>query len=127
MSSSSSSISQSRKKPTDSGRDKTPEQLLAIYVAKRQAQVIKISQLRQQYYYQMNSGKHAKCPVIIVGRELDVLKLMSEGYSNRVVGEMLSEPKAIIDGYVICLFNKLKSNNRIQATDSAIHLGILET
>ena len=122
---SSSSTENSERRPARSQRGKSPENLMAIHIAKQQAHVVKILQMRQRYYYQMNVNKHPKCPVVIVGKELEVLKLMSEGYSNRVVGEMLSEPKAIVDGYVICLFNKLKSNNRPQAVDSATQLGIL--
>ncbi len=125
MLNSSSPLKKSQKVPVKSPRKKTPEQVWGINIAKSQAHVIKISQIRQQYYYEMNASKHPKCPVVIVGRELEVLKLMSEGYSNRVVGEMLSERKAIIDGYVICLFNKLKSNNRLQAVYEANQLGIL--
>lgn len=113
------------KRPSLSRRGKTVDQLKAMDIAARQLQVVKISQMRQQYYYKMNVCKHPKCAVVIVGQELQVLKLMSEGYTNRVIGEMLFQRKSIIDGYVICLYNKLKSNSRIEAIASANQLGIL--
>jgi ATP/maltotriose-dependent transcriptional regulator MalT len=113
------------KKPSLSRRGKSVDQLKAMDIAERQLQVIKISQMRQQYYYKMNVCRHPKCQVVVVGRELEVLKLMSEGYTNRVIGEMLLEPKSIIDGFVICLYNKLRSNSRIQALSSANNLGLL--
>jgi ATP/maltotriose-dependent transcriptional regulator MalT len=95
-------------------------------IAERQLQVIKISQMRQQYYYKMNVCRHPKCQVVIVGQELEVLKLMSEGYTNRVIGEMLLEPKSIIDGFVICLYNKLRSKTREEAVSAAIIMGFLD-
>lgn len=113
------------KKPSTSRRRKTPDQLRAMDIAERQLRVVKISQMRQQYYYKMNVCRHPKCLVVIVGQELEVLKLMSEGYTNRVIGEMLLEPKSIIDGFVICLYNKLKSKTRDEAVISANLLGIL--
>ena len=113
------------KRASLSRRGKSVEQLKELDIAERQLRVIKISQMRQQYYYKMNVCKHPKCPVIIVGQELEVLKLISEGYSNRVVGEMLSHRKAIVDGYVICLFNKLKARSRDEAVGTASNLGIL--
>ncbi len=119
------SVENSPKRPTKFHRVKSSENLLANHIAMHQTHIIKIMQLRQRYYYQMNVDRNPQCPVIIVGKELEILKLMAEGQSNRVISEMLSEPKAIVDGYVICLFNKLKSNNRLQAVNSAFHLGIL--
>lgn len=88
-------------------------------------QRIKNSKLRQQYYNRLTVLRHPKCSVQLSNPELEVLKLLSEGYSNQSMAALLSERKSIIDSSLLSMFNKLKANNRAEVIASASRLGFL--
>lgn len=53
-------------------------------------------------------------------RELEVLKLISEGYTNKEVGEMLYISEKTVKNYATNIFKKLEVKDRVQATLYAI-------
>lgn len=59
-------------------------------------------------------------------RELEVLKLISEGYTNKEVGEMLFISEKTVKNYATNIFKKLEVKDRVQATLYAIRHHIEE-
>ncbi len=53
--------------------------------------------------------------VNLSGRETDVLRLITEGYTNTQISELLDISSNTVKSYVISLFNKLGVNDRTQA------------
>jgi LuxR family maltose regulon positive regulatory protein len=58
-------------------------------------------------------------------RELDILRLMAAGLSNREIGEKLYLAPGTIKGYTYSLFGKLAVHSRTQAAARARELGLL--
>lgn len=58
-------------------------------------------------------------------RELEVLKLIMEGKSNREIADALSTTEGTIKSYVVHILNKLQANDRAQAVTMALKRGIV--
>jgi len=57
-------------------------------------------------------------------REIEVLKLVLEGKSNKEVGVLLCCSKRTIDFHLARIYQKLDVTNRVQAMRRAAHMGI---
>ncbi|HTQ50524.1 MAG TPA: response regulator transcription factor [Candidatus Acidoferrales bacterium] len=58
-------------------------------------------------------------------RELEVLKLISEGESNKIIGDQLGIAEGTVKTHVKSLMNKLKAPGRTAAVREAVHLGLV--
>ena len=58
-------------------------------------------------------------------RELDVLKLVSEGESNKIIGDQLGITEGTVKTHVKGLLSKLKAPGRTAAVREAVHLGLV--
>ena len=58
-------------------------------------------------------------------RELEVLKLVSEGESNKIIGDQLGITEGTVKTHVKSMLNKLKVPGRTAAVREAVHLGIV--
>jgi DNA-binding NarL/FixJ family response regulator len=58
-------------------------------------------------------------------KELDILRLMADGLSNKEIGERLYLSENTIKTYVIEIFRRLGAKNRIDAVVTAYRLGML--
>ncbi len=58
-------------------------------------------------------------------RELEVLKLIIDGKSNREIADALSTTEGTIKSYVVNIFSKLDANDRTQAAIKALKRGIV--
>jgi len=58
-------------------------------------------------------------------REREILQLISQGYTNREIGERLYLALNTIKGYNRNLFQKLNAKNRTEAVANARKLGML--
>ena len=58
-------------------------------------------------------------------REIDVLKLVSRGQSNKAIGKTLHISEATVKTHLIHVFNKLQVSDRTAAVTRALELGIL--
>ena len=58
-------------------------------------------------------------------RELEVLRLVAEGLSNRVIGERLFVGEATVKTHLLHVFAKLGVDDRTRAVTRAMELGIL--
>jgi two-component system NarL family response regulator len=59
------------------------------------------------------------------GRELDVLKQIVKGRSNKEVANVLSIAETTVKDHVSHILTKLKANDRTQASTIAIQRGIV--
>jgi DNA-binding NarL/FixJ family response regulator len=73
---------------------------------------------------QPESGTEAP-PGSLTAREIDVLRLMSAGFSNREIGEMLSLAEGTVKNRVSDLLAKLGVRDRTRAVLKAAQLGLL--
>ena len=59
------------------------------------------------------------------GREQDVLHLLAEGRSNRVIARQLGLSEATVKGHVSRVLNKLNASSRLEAVVRAIGAGLI--
>jgi two-component system, NarL family, response regulator DegU len=72
-----------------------------------------------------NSGKKTSCVLDNLSkREVEVLMKISEGYSNKEIGELLYLSEKTVKNYATSVFRKLEVNDRVQATITAIQNNI---
>jgi DNA-binding NarL/FixJ family response regulator len=62
---------------------------------------------------------------LLTPREVDVLRLVAEGLSNRVIGERLHVGEATVKTHLLHAFGKLGVDDRTRAVTRAMELGIL--
>jgi DNA-binding NarL/FixJ family response regulator len=60
------------------------------------------------------------------GREIEVVRLMAEGRSNRAIAEALFLSEATIKTHLVRVYRKLKVDNRPAAVSEAVRRGLLE-
>lgn len=61
----------------------------------------------------------------LTGRELDVLRLLAEGCSNRAIARRLTLSEATVKGYVSGLLDKLNASSRLEAVVRAADAGLI--
>jgi DNA-binding NarL/FixJ family response regulator len=65
-------------------------------------------------------------PEALTPRELDVLRLVVAGYSNREIGEALRMGEGVVKNHLSTILSKLGARDRTRAAFRAIELGLLE-
>lgn len=63
--------------------------------------------------------------VVLTPRELDVLRLVAEGLSNREIGQRLHLGEATVKSHLLTAFPKLGVRDRTRAVTRAMELGLL--
>ena len=61
----------------------------------------------------------------LTAREVEVLRLMAEGYTNRAISEVLCLVEGTVKNHVSTILLKLPARDRTNAVLRALHLGIL--
>ncbi len=61
----------------------------------------------------------------IPGRQMDVLKLMSDGYSNREIGKILGISEYTVKFHAGAIYRSLKAHSRTRAVAIAREIGLL--
>src|SRR5580658_1774425 len=64
---------------------------------------------------------------VLTNREVEVLKLIADGCSNKLVADRLHISEDTVKGHVRKVLHKLKANDRTHAVTIALHRGFLET
>jgi DNA-binding NarL/FixJ family response regulator len=64
-------------------------------------------------------------PVKLTDRELDVLKLLAEGCSNRMIADRLFIAETTVKGHVSALLEKLDARSRLQVVINASARGLI--
>lgn len=64
-------------------------------------------------------------PVALSPRELEVLRLVADGLSNRAIGERLFVGESTVKTHLLHVFTKLEVTDRTRAVTRAMELGIL--
>lgn len=67
----------------------------------------------------------AEIPDPLTGREVEVLRLMAAGFSNREVAELLGNTEGTIKSHVSAILSKLGVRDRTRAVLKALELGII--
>jgi two-component system, NarL family, response regulator len=62
---------------------------------------------------------------VLSGRELDIIKLVAEGKSNKEIGDQLGIAEGTVKTHVKSLLKKLQAPGRTAAVKEAAHLGIV--
>jgi len=62
---------------------------------------------------------------LLSGRELEVLKLVAEGYLNKNIGEMLSISERTVKNHIFNIFRKIGCSDRTQAAVFCFRNGIV--
>ncbi len=61
----------------------------------------------------------------LTDRELQVLSLVAEGNSNKIVGDQLQIRERTVKNHLTCIMTKLRASDRTHAVVTAIRLGWL--
>lgn len=64
-------------------------------------------------------------PTPLTGRELDVLRLLASGYTNREIAEALFLAEGTVKNHISAILLKLGARDRTNAVLRALHAGIL--
>jgi DNA-binding NarL/FixJ family response regulator len=59
-------------------------------------------------------------------RQIQVLRLMARGLSNKQIGERLYVSERTVKAYVSSIFEKLNCNKRAAAVAGALRLGLID-
>ncbi|MFF3374723.1 response regulator [Streptomyces sp. NPDC002680] len=62
----------------------------------------------------------------LTGREIEVVRLMAEGHSNRAIAAALFLSEATVKTHLVRVYRKLKVDNRAAAVSEAVRRGVLE-
>jgi two-component system, NarL family, response regulator len=62
----------------------------------------------------------------LTGREIDVLRLIATGNSNKMIADRLSISEATVKGHVTNIISKLAANDRTHAVTIGLQRGIIE-
>jgi DNA-binding NarL/FixJ family response regulator len=87
----------------------------AIYSGQRHVQSDVASEIAQ------HAADHA-----LTEREIEVLKLIAKGCSNKIVADRLQITEDTVKGHVRNILEKLKANDRTHAVTIALHRGYFE-
>ena len=71
------------------------------------------------------SSNHKPLPTPMTRREIDILRLMGDGYSNPEISQQLNISTSTTRWHVKNIYNKLSVNNRTRATVRAYELGLI--
>lgn len=63
---------------------------------------------------------------VLTNREVEVLKLIADGCSNKLVADRLRISEDTVKGHVRNMLHKLKANDRTHAVTIALHRGFIE-
>jgi len=74
---------------------------------------------------QLVSRMRAPAPTALTPREVEVLRLVAEGLSNRAIGERLFVGEATVKTHLLRAFEKLGVNDRTRAVTLAMERGLL--
>ncbi len=74
---------------------------------------------------QLVARVRAPAPATLTPRETEVLRLVAEGLSNRVIGERLHLGEATIKTHLLRTFEKLGVNDRTRAVTLAMERGLI--
>jgi len=74
---------------------------------------------------QLVARLRAPAPIELTARELDVLRLVAAGCSNRVIGERLFIGEATVKSHLLKAFEKLGVHDRTRAVTLAMERGLL--
>lgn len=77
-------------------------------------------------FYSAQSHNEAINQPSLTPRQLEVLKLVSEGLPNKRICQLLNVSEHTVKSYMKCLFSELKVHNRTECARAAIELGLIE-
>lgn len=78
-----------------------------------------------QQFKQMSEKSEKHNPEGLTNRELEILALIANGDSNRVIGEKLFLSEKTIKNYITSIFQKLQTSDRTHAAVYAIQHGLI--
>lgn len=77
-------------------------------------------------YVLLQLGNHDKENVLLSNRELEVLKVLATGASNKKIGEQLCISLSTVKTHIINIYSKLHVSNRVEAIKKATEEGIIQ-
>lgn len=74
----------------------------------------------------MELAQHA-ADEVLTNREVEILKLIADGCSNKLVADRLRISEDTVKGHVRNVLHRLKENDRTHAVAIALHRGFLKS
>ena len=76
---------------------------------------------------QIATPQSADIPEPLTNRELEVLALTAQGFTNKAIGVQLGISDRTVQGHLAKIYGKLGSNSRTEAVMKAVSLGLIAT
>lgn len=83
------------------------------------------AEILQKLVAQVSSGSDARPVEKLTKRELEVLALVAQGFTNKAIGVQLGISDRTVQGHLAHIFSKLQSGSRTEAVMRAVSLGWL--
>ncbi|MBT3323313.1 MAG: response regulator transcription factor [Anaerolineae bacterium] len=83
------------------------------------------SKIMQKMMAQVNTNQETEPIEKLTEREIDVLKLVGKGFTNKAIGVQLGISDRTVQGHLAHIFNKLQAASRTEAVMRAVSLGWL--
>jgi DNA-binding NarL/FixJ family response regulator len=81
----------------------------------------------QKMIAQISSSAQSRPVEKLTDREMEVLALVAQGFTNKAIGVQLSISDRTVQGHLAHIFNKLQAGSRTEAVMRAVSLGWLPT
>lgn len=104
-------------------KDTESQELISAIKAAARGQVQLSPKVAVQFISEMRPPKHN--PDTLTEREMDVLKLLASGASNKEIGQKLTIGEKTVKTHVSNILSKFNVASRTQAVLHAIHIGLV--
>jgi DNA-binding CsgD family transcriptional regulator len=114
---------------SEAKRALSPESYQAWWASGRAMEPAAIMEVAKDLIHDAMAGTGLEEPVAagLTPRELDVLRLMARGKTDREIGEALYISHRTVNGHIARIFDRLDVHSRAEAAAEAVRLGLLES
>jgi DNA-binding NarL/FixJ family response regulator len=103
----------------------SPEEIIQAVKDVHEGKSALDSEIVQKMVAQVSSGVQEQPVDKLTERELEVLALVAQGYTNKAIGVQLGISDRTVQGHLAHIFSKLQSASRTEAVMRAVSLGWL--
>jgi DNA-binding NarL/FixJ family response regulator len=105
----------------------SPEEIIQAVKDVHEGKSALDSEIVQKMIAQVSSGIQEQPVDKLTERELEVLALVAQGYTNKAIGVQLGISDRTVQGHLAHIFSKLQSASRTEAVMRAVSLGWLSS
>lgn len=102
------------------------KQIQTLLMLLREERLQDLNEREREFLYTLlQLGDHDKENILLSNRELEVLKVLATGASNKKIGEQLCISISTVKTHIINIYSKLHVSNRVEAIKKATEQGMM--